>query len=103
MYSIVKNLCKFILLILYRIEVCGGENIPKDRGCIVCSNHYHWLDPVAVACFFNREVHFMAKKELFKIKLFGFILKKIHAFPVDRESADITAIKNAIDRKSTRL
>lgn len=96
MYSIIKNLCKIILLILYRIEVYGGENIPKDKGCIVCANHYHWLDPVIVACFFNRPVHFMAKTELFENKIFGFILKRINAFPVNREKADITAIKNAI-------
>lgn len=96
MYGIAQFFCKIILMILYRIKVYGGENIPEGRGCIVCSNHYHWLDPVVVACFFKRPIHFMAKKELFKNKLFSSILRKLNAFPVDRQAADITAIKNAI-------
>ncbi len=96
LYSVIKNLFKIILILLFKIDINGEENIPQDRGLIVCSNHYHWLDPIVVACFFNRKVHFMAKKELFKNKYFGMLLKRVHAFPVNRGAADITAIKTAL-------
>jgi len=96
LYNIVRNTLKLVLKLLFKIEVKGKENIPKEIGLIVCSNHYHWLDPIAVACFFNRQVCFMAKKELFRNRIFGYLLRKIYAFPVNRETADISAIKNAI-------
>lgn len=96
LYYIVKILLKFMLRLFFKVKVKGEENIPKDIGLIVCSNHYHWLDPVVVACFFNRKISFMAKKELFDNKFFAFLLKKIYAFPVNRQAADISAIKNAL-------
>lgn len=96
LYTIVKNILKLALKLVFRVKVNGQENIPKEIGLIVCSNHYHWLDPIAVACFFNRKVCFMAKRELFTNKYFGYFLRKVNAFPVNRETADISAIKNAI-------
>jgi len=96
LYSLAKGLFKIILILLYKINIEGEENIPQENGIVVCSNHYHWLDPIVVACFLNRKVHFMAKKELFNNKFFGGLLKKVHAFPVNRGAADITAIKTAL-------
>ncbi|MCR1898062.1 1-acyl-sn-glycerol-3-phosphate acyltransferase [Irregularibacter muris] len=96
LYRIVKSAIKPFLKLFYKIEVKGLENIPQDGGCIVCSNHYHWLDPIMVACFTNRQVHYMAKKELFKNKFLNNFLKRIGAFPVNRGAADISAIKNAL-------
>ena len=48
----------------------------------------------------------MAKKELFKNKFFGWLIRKLGAFPVDRGKGDGKAINNAEtlieERKSTR-
>src|SRR5699024_8711749 len=71
LYSVVKNILKPFLKVLLGVKVTGIENIPKESGCIVCSNHYHWLDPVIVACFTKRQIHFMAKKELYKNSIFA--------------------------------
>ena len=38
----------------------------------------------------------MAKKELFKFKPFGYLLKKLGAFPVDRGANDLKAVKNSM-------
>lgn len=95
-YSIVKGILKPILKLLYRVEVKGKENFPQETGYIICSNHTHNLDPFIVACFMNPQIHYIAKKELFKNRLIAYFLKKFNAFPVDRQKADISAIKTAI-------
>ena len=46
--------------------------------------------------FAGREVYFMAKEELFKNPVFSAAIRKLHAFPVKRDSADKNAIKNAV-------
>ena len=38
----------------------------------------------------------MAKKELFRKKIFAWLIAALGAFPIDREGADITAIKTAL-------
>lgn len=95
-YSIAKTVVKFVLKILYKVEVKGLENLPKETGAIICSNHTNNFDPLIVACFVNRPIHYMAKKELFKNKFIKYFLRKVNAFPVNRERADISAIKYAI-------
>jgi 1-acyl-sn-glycerol-3-phosphate acyltransferase len=49
-----------------------------------------------VAALRYQKVHFMAKKELFKIPLLSSLIRAIGAFPVDRRGASVSAIKTAI-------
>ena len=63
--------CKFFYMIryklVYRLEVNGLENVPKDNEYIVCPNHLSTLDPPLICGVMPRRVSFMAKKELFDI------------------------------------
>ena len=53
-----------ILRLLYRIEVKGLENLPRN-GVLLCPNHASDLDPVLIGiCLpINYRLHFMAKEE----------------------------------------
>lgn len=95
-YSFAKNLLKIILSISYRIKVKGLENVPLENRLIICANHASNWDPILLSIVFPRQVHWMAKKELFKNKILAFIIYKLGSFPVDRQESDITAIKNAL-------
>ena len=80
----------------YRIQVRGAGNLPDRGGVIVASNHLSYLDPPFVGSFLSRQVHFMAKKELFAFAPFGALLRGVGTFPVDRDKADRQAIKTAL-------
>lgn len=83
--------------ILYPFTVYGKENI-IDQPCLVCANHSNYIDPVLLALAYggHRQIHFMAKIELFKMKKFGAFLTKLGAFGVDRDGADISAIRTVM-------
>lgn len=89
--------CKIIYMIrlklVYRIEVNGIENIPKDNKYIVCPNHLSTLDPPMIVAIMPRNVAFMAKKELFDIPLLRWWLDWLGAFAVDRENLNPSTIK----------
>lgn len=93
LYSIAKGIVWVLFHIFYRIDIKGHENIPEDRGALICPNHYHWLDPLLVAICIKKPVRFMAKYELFQKPVLGFILRNIYAYPVKRGEADLGAIK----------
>lgn len=95
-YTVVKAIVNVIFKCIYRIEIIGKENIVNNEKLIVCSNHTHVLDPVILAIVYPRQIHFMAKKELFKNKFFGAIITKLGAFPINREETDLSAVKNAL-------
>ena len=63
-YRFIYLILRLIATPLFRIKVHGYENIPQDRKFIVCANHKSFLDPVFVAMALDRQIHFIAKKDL---------------------------------------
>lgn len=87
--------------IVYRLEVHGRENIPKDNGYIVCANHLSSLDPTLLCGIMPRRVSFMAKKELFDPPLLRWWIDWLGAFAVNREKLEVSTIKTAMSIKKT--
>ncbi len=94
-YKVAKVVCRGFVKLFYPYEVKNGNSIPDGEACIVCSNHLSYLDPVFLNTTQSRLLHFMAKKELFKNKLFGALITKLGAFPVNRGSDGGKAIGTA--------
>ncbi len=82
--------------LLFRIEVKGRENIPKEGGFILACNHVSHLDPPALGIACPRPVSFMAKEELFKVPALSLWLRAVNVLPLKRGSADISALKLAM-------
>ena len=81
------------LKLVYRLEVHGLENVPKDNRYIVCPNHLSTLDPPLVVAVIPRSVSFMAKKELFDIPFLRWWIDWLGAFAVNRESLGPSTVK----------
>ncbi|MEI3270407.1 MAG: lysophospholipid acyltransferase family protein [Candidatus Gastranaerophilaceae bacterium] len=81
------------LKLVYRIEVHGLENVPKDNRYIICPNHLSTLDPPLMVAVMPRSVSFMAKKELFDIPFLRWWIDWLGAFAVNRESLGPSTVK----------
>jgi 1-acyl-sn-glycerol-3-phosphate acyltransferase len=97
MYWIGRFLCGLLYMVFGRWQCLGSENVPKTGGVILAPNHVSYSDPPAVGCGVRRQVHYMAKKELFHIPVLGLLIKSVGAFPVKRGTADRAALRRAID------
>lgn len=95
-YKICRGIGLVLFKIFFRFKVTGKENVPNEGKIILCSNHISNIDPVTVGLAFPRQVHFMAKKELFENKFLKWLIENLGAFPVDRKSADLSAIRNSM-------
>ncbi len=96
-YRFLSTIARGVLRIMHPVfRVEGLQNMPKGPA-VLCANHSGLLDPAWVIAMsrLDRLPRTMAKKELFRSKFFSGILYKIGAFPVDRQGADIAAIKSA--------
>jgi 1-acyl-sn-glycerol-3-phosphate acyltransferase len=83
---------------LYRIEVVGAERIPAGGGAIVVANHESIWDPFVLGVATQREIHYMAKAELFRLRPLAAVLRSLNAFPVERGSGDRAAMSEAAGR-----
>lgn len=83
---------------LYRIEVVGAERIPAGGGAIVVANHESIWDPFVLGVATRREIHYMAKAELFRLRPLAAVLRSLNAFPVERGNGDRAAMSEAAGR-----
>jgi len=100
-YQLVSKL--FVLPIykfVFRGHLIGRENIPQKNSFIMVSNHGSLLDPPLLGHALGRNISFMAKAELFKIPLLGFIIKACGAYPVKRGFVVKNTIKTACKKLS---
>ena len=100
-YQLVSKL--FVLPIykfVFRGHLIGRENIPQKNSFIMVSNHGSLLDPPLLGHALGRNISFMAKAELFKVPLLGFIIKACGAYPVKRGIVDKNTIKTACKKLS---
>lgn len=94
--AVLKAIINPVYRLFQPIYVQGTENFDMEKPFILCANHISNWDVIALYLACPRLINFMAKAELFKFKPFGWLLKKLGAFPVRRGENDITAIKTAM-------
>ena len=96
LYIILKYTIGPLLWLLWRPMIIGKENLAVKGKAVFASNHTSMLDPVLLAIISFRNIHFMAKKELFSNKLIALLLRSLLSFPVDRKNADLQSLKRAM-------
>lgn len=74
------------------VEIRGLENFKSINSCIIVSNHFSSLDIPLILGFIPRNIRMVAKAELLKVPLIGWMIKKAKFVPVHRKD-----IKKAVE------
>lgn len=94
MYTFARHLVKVFLSLFGFLKEYDKDKLPKDGGYVLACTHTGWVDILWLGIsVFPTKVHYMAKKELFENPLLRWLMKKLNAFPVDRENPGPSAIK----------
>lgn len=106
-YSYLRSLLVFLLWAVNgNIHYHDREKIlPQDENYILVAPHRTFWDPVFLGyASAPKQFIFMAKKELFKDRGFGWWISKCGAFPIDRDNPGTAAIKYPVKmlKKSNR-
>ena len=97
LFYILRVICFLPLKILFPTKIIGKKNKIKRGRVILCCNHQSNNDVPIIAISFHRRFYYMAKKSLFKNRFFGWLIRTLGAYPVDREKTDLKAMKKTID------
>ena len=95
------GICHYLITVLFdsvfRGEIAGLENVPKDGPFLVAANHASHLDPPIIGCHVPRQMAFFARKTLWNGKIATWWMDGIGSIPVDRDGgSDVKAIKNVL-------
>ncbi len=80
-----------------RLRIDGMDDLPRSGAVLVIGNHVGTVEPALTGVFIpRRDVYYLAKSELFRNRLLGWLFRKNHAFPVVRNTADRAALRSAL-------
>ena len=96
-YRISWEFLRLVEKLLFGMRIYGDERVPRKGGAIIASNHISYSDPPVVGSAVPRELHFLAKEELFRNPVFGALIRSYNAMPVKRARGDIGAVKKAME------
>ncbi|MFI5370699.1 MAG: lysophospholipid acyltransferase family protein [Candidatus Eisenbacteria bacterium] len=96
-YSVSRSAVSVIVGALTGWEVRGRERVPRDGALIIASNHISYADPPMVGAATRRQLHFLAKQELFAVPVLGPAIRSVNAIPIRRGMADLTGMARAME------
>ena len=95
--EVLRVICRFIFFFFIRVKVYGAEKVPQSGGLVVAANHESMLDMFMIGYRLPRYLKWMAKEEIFKNKLLGKIFTACGAYPVKRNSRDLSAARTTFE------
>lgn len=96
-YSVIYPIIWIFMKILHPWNAVGVDNIPEGAA-LICGNHSTLGDPLYVVCCMGskRQTHVMAKAEIMKWPVVGFLLKKAGIIGINRGKSDMAAVKECL-------
>jgi 1-acyl-sn-glycerol-3-phosphate acyltransferase len=88
----IHALCRFY----FDLDLRGTHHIPADGPLLIVPNHQTYADPPLVSIPIRRPVFYMAWHRLFDIPGFGWLIRRLRAFPVQIDSADPRATREVV-------
>jgi 1-acyl-sn-glycerol-3-phosphate acyltransferase len=97
-YKLGRVAARIMLPTFGRVEITGVENVPLTGAVVVAANHQSNADPALMVLAMRRPLWFMAKRGIFRSFPVSYLLRKLHAFPVDRDGRDVDAVRWALEQ-----
>ena len=85
-YTMTCAMLRFTFRTFFGFKAYGMENIPTEGSFIMAPNHVSYLDPLVVGAFVPRKLNYIAKKDIFKGRLFSWYLGKLRTIPIDNRA-----------------
>jgi 1-acyl-sn-glycerol-3-phosphate acyltransferase len=96
LYAVVKAIAVGLMRLLFRIEARDPGRVPAAGPVLLVSNHSSVLDPPLIGGASSRQLSFLAKAELFRVPVFGALLRRLGARPLRRAGSDPAAMRTAL-------
>jgi 1-acyl-sn-glycerol-3-phosphate acyltransferase len=80
----------------FGLRLEGTEHIPRAGAVVVAPNHQTYADPVLVTIPIRRRIYYMAWSRLFAVRGLSWTIRRLRAFPVQLESSDPRATREAV-------
>ena len=77
---------RFYLPLKFEIQTRGVENLPLKGPALLIPKHQCWWDVPLLGTYIPRPLYFLAKQELFNLRISRFYMSRIGGIPLDRQN-----------------
>lgn len=95
LYRLARLVVPPLARLYFRLRVHGRAQVPRRGGLLIVANHSSHLDPLVLGCSAPRDLHFLARADLFTPGLFGWLIRNLQAIPLARGESDRRALERA--------
>jgi 1-acyl-sn-glycerol-3-phosphate acyltransferase len=94
-FRLVRWLAWLFFRLFYGLRIYGVSHLRSGAG-ILASNHASFFDPPVISASCREEVHFLARESLFRVPLFGRLIRALNSHPISRGSSDAHTFRQLI-------
>src|SRR5512139_2384607 len=98
LYFIIWCISRCVYATWFRWQTYNPGRVPLQGPVILASNHASFLDPPLVGSGIRRDINYLARENLFRFPVVGWVLRKWNSVPVDREGGGAKGLKAILDR-----
>lgn len=96
-FSLVQILARVAGTVAWGFRVVRKDPLIYNENYIFASNHRSNADPPLVGSSIPRDVHFVAKEPLFRIPGLGWLITRLNALPIRRNTFDRATMDMCVD------
>lgn len=97
-YLLVRGLARVIGVSAFDLRCFGRHHLDFEGSALLLSTHQSTLDPVMVGVMHNKELGYLARKTLFKSRIFAALIRSLNAIEIDREGGGLAGLKETLKR-----
>lgn len=95
-YETLQPIVYTLMKTLFHPTIEYLDEIPTDSKIILAGNHYSNFDPLLLSMVTNRQIHFLAKRELFS-GILKPLMTSLECIPVNRDGNDLLCLKKSLE------
>ena len=96
-WFMLQQIFQTLFTVWFRYRAQGLEHLPES-GALLLINHQSFLDPLLVGLPLRRPVSYLARENLFRVPVMGWLLKRTYVMPISRESAGTESLRESLRR-----
>jgi len=102
LYGASQVAAKTALRAWFRLDIQGTDNVPAAGGAVIAANHRSFNDILLLGSLVKRQIHFVAKKELYEHSgtiggCFTWYLRNVETIPIDRTGASLKTMRRCTE------
>ncbi len=97
-YRAVRTIAAWVSVFVFHLRCFGREHTHVEGGALILSTHQSHFDPLLIGVTFNERLNYLAKRSLFKSKLFGALISLLNAIELDRDRSGLAGLKETLKR-----